>query len=131
MKYELKRKTSQHILLDIGIIIISIIGLVLTEGESIVCVFVGLMASGFLVNEIMRSKDPKFTFDENGFYIGETRYSYKQIEKITTRRDRYVTNMKLIVDGEVVYKFDTSYENANEFIKRLTLSGVEHNLFGR
>lgn len=130
MKYELKRKITQHILLDSGIIIISVIGLVLTEGESIACVFLGLMAGGFLVNEIMRSKDPKFTFDENGFYIGETRYSYKQIEKITTRRDRYVTHMKIIVDGEVVYKFDTSYENANEFIKQLTLSGVEHNLFG-
>ena len=129
MKYELKRKTSQHILLDVGIIIISIIGLVLTEGESIACVFLGLMAGGFLVNEIMRSKDPKFTFDENGFYIGETRYSYKQIEKITTRRDRYVTFMKIIVDGEVVYKFDTSYENENEFIKQLTLHNVEHCLF--
>ena len=131
MKCELKRKTTQHILLDAGIVAVSVIGLVLTEGESIACVFLGLMAAGFLVNEIMRSKDPKFTFDENGFYIGETRYSYKQIEKITTRRDRYVTHMKIIVDGEVVYKFDTSYENANEFIKQLTLSGVEHNLFGR
>ena len=131
MKYELKRKTLQHILLDSGIIIISIIGLVLTDGESIVCVFLGLMAAGFLVNEIMKSKDPKFTFDENGFYIGETRYSYKQIERITTRRDRYVTYAKIIVDGEEVYKFDTSYENANEFFKQLTLSGVEHNLFGR
>ena len=131
MKRELKRKTTQHILLDAGIVAVSVIGLVLTEGESIACVFLGLMAAGFLVNEIMRSKDPKLTFDENGFYIGETRYSYKQIEKITTRRDRYVTHMKIIVDGEVVYKFDTSYENANEFIKQITLSGVEHNLFGR
>ena len=131
MRYEVKRKITQHILLDAGIVVVSIVGLVLTEGENIACVFLGLMAAGFLVNEIMRSKDPKLTFDENGFYIGETRYSYKQIEKITTRRDRYVTNMKIIVDGEVVYKFDTSYENANEFIKQLTLSGVEHNLFGR
>ena len=131
MRYELKRKTTQHILLDAGIVVVSIVGLVLTQGENIACAFLGLMAAGFLVNEIMRSKDPKLTFDENGFYIGETCYSYKQIEKITTRRDRYVTNMKIIVDGEVVYKFDTSYENANEFIKQLTLSGVEHNLFGR
>lgn len=131
MRCELKRKVLQHILLDSGILLVSVIGLVLTEGENIACAFLGLMAAGFLVNEIMRSKDPKFAFDENGFYIGETRYSYKQIEKITTRRDRYVTNMKIIVDGEVVYKFDTSYENANEFIKQITLSGVEHNLFGR
>ena len=129
MRYELKRKITQHILLDAGIVVVSIVGLVLTEGENIACVFLGLMAAGFLVNEIMRSKDPKFTFDENGFYIGETRYSYKQIEKITTRRDRYVTNMKLIVDGEVVYKFDNRYENVKEFVKQLTLSGVDHNLF--
>ena len=129
MKYELKRKTSQHILLDVGIIIISIIGLVLTEGESIVCVFVGMMAAGFLVNEIMRSKDPKFTFDENGFYIGETRYSYSQIERIISRRDRYATFAKIVIDGDEVYKFDTSYENAQEFVKQLTLHNVDHRLF--
>ena len=131
MRYELKRKITQHILLDAGIVVVSIVGLVLTQGENIACAFLGLMAAGFLVNEIMRSKDPKLIFDETGFYIGETRYSYQQIERIKTRRERYVTNMKLIVDGEAVYKFDTSYENANEFIKQLTLSGVEHNLFGR
>ena len=131
MKYELKRKMTQHILLDVAIIVVSVIGLILTDGENIACVFLGLMAAGFLVNEIMRSKDPKLTFDENGFYIGETRYSYQQIERIKTRRERYVTHIKIIVDGEIVYKFDTSYENANEFIKQITLSGVEHNLFGR
>ena len=129
MKRELKRKITQHILLDAGIVVVSIVGLVLTEGENIACAFLGLMAAGFLVNEIMRSKDPKLTFDETGFYIGETRYSYQQIERIKTRRERYVTHIKIIVDGEVVYKFDTSYENANEFIKQLTLSGVDHNLF--
>ena len=129
MRYELKRKITQHILLDAGIVVVSIVGLVLTQGENIACAFLGLMAAGFLVNEIMRSKDPKLIFDETGFYIGETRYSYQQIERIKTRRDRYVTHIKIIVDGEVVYKFDTSYENANEFIKQLTLSGVDHNLF--
>ena len=131
MRYELKRKITQHILLDAGIVVVSIVGLVLTQGENIACAFLGLMAAGFLVNEIMRSKDPKFTFDENGFYIGETRYSYQQIERIKTRRERYVTHIKIIVEGEEIYKFDTSYENANEFIKQITLSGVEHNLFGR
>lgn len=129
MKYELKRKITQHILLDAGIIVVSIIGLVLTEGESIVCVFVGLMASGFLINEIMRSKDPKFTFDETGFYIGETRYSYGDIEKVSSRRDRYVTFAKIIIDGDEVYKFDTSYENAQEFVRQLTLHNVDHRLF--
>lgn len=131
MRYELKRKVLQHILLDSGILLVSVIGLVLTEGENIACVFLGLMAAGFLVNEIMRSKDQKFTFDENGFYIGDMYYNYKQIERITTHRERYVTHMKIIVEGETVYKFDTSYENSNEFIKQLTLNGVEHNLFGR
>lgn len=129
MRYELKRKITQHILLDAGIVVVSIVGLVLTEGESIVCVFVGLMASGFLINEIMRSKDPKLTFDETGFYIGETRYSYESIEKVSSRRDRYVTFAKIIIDGDEIYKFDTSYENAQEFVKQLTLHNVEHRLF--
>ena len=131
MKYELKRKMTQHVLLDVAIIVVSVIGLILTDGENIACVFLGLMAAGFIVNEIMRSKDPKFTFDENGFYIGETRYSYSQIERIISHRDRYATFAKIVIDGDDVFKFDTSYENANEFIKQLTLSGVEHNLFGR
>ncbi len=131
MKYELKRKTTKGILLGVLIMAIGIFAAVIGEEVAIFGAFFALMGGGSVVNEIMRSKDPKFTFDENGFYIGETRYSYKKIEKITTRRDRYVTNMKIIIDGEVVYKFDTSYENANEFIKQLTLSGVEHNLFGR
>ena len=122
MRHELKIKTLQHILLDVAIIVVSVVGLILTGGENIACIFLGLMASGFLVNEIMRSKDSKFTFDENGFYIGETHYSYKQIERMSTRRERYVTHIKIIVDGEAVYKFDTSYENANEFIKQITLS---------
>lgn len=131
MKRELNRKTTKGILLGVLIMAIGILAAVIGEEVAIFGAFFALMGGGSVVNEIMRSRDPKLTFDETGFYIGETRYSYKQIEKITTRRDRYVTNMKIIVDGEVVYKFDTSYENANEFIKQLTLSGVEHNLFGR
>ena len=129
MKYELKRKVLQHILLDSGILLVSVIGLVLTEGENIACVFVGLMAAGFLVNEIMKSKDPKLTFDEKSFYIGETRYSYSQIERIISHRDRYATFAKIVIDGDEVYKFDTSYENAQEFVKQLTLHNVDHRLF--
>ena len=129
MKFELKRKTTKGIVFGALIMAIGILAAVIGEEVAIFGAFFALMGGGSVVNEIMRSKDPKLTFDETGFYIGETRYSYKQIEKITTRRDRYVTNMKIIVDGEVVYKFDTSYENANEFIKQLTLSGVDHNLF--
>ena len=131
MKFELKRKTTKGIVFGALVMAFGIFAIVIGGEVEIFGVFFALMGGGSVVNEIVRSKDPKFTFDENEFYIGETRYSYKQIEKITTRRDRYVTNMKIIVDGEVVYKFDTSYENANEFIKQITLSGVEHNLFGR
>ncbi len=131
MKYELKRQTMKNILIYGLVAVVGIFVALISEDISIFGVFFMLMGAGFVVNEIVRSKDPKFTFDENGFYIGETRYSYKQIERITTRRDRYVTYMKIIVDDIEVYKFDTSYENANEFVKQLTLSGVEHNLFGR
>lgn len=131
MRYELKRKTTKGILIGTLVMAWGIFATIIGEEVAIFGAFFALMGGGSVVNEIVRSKDPKFTFDENSFYIGETRYSYKQIERITTRRDRYVTHMKIIVDGVEVYKFDTSYENANEFIKQLTLSGVEHNLFGR
>ena len=49
MRYELKRKITQHILLDAGIVVVSIVGLVLTEGANIACAFLCLMAAGFLV----------------------------------------------------------------------------------
>ena len=131
MKYELRRKTTKGILIGALIMALGIFAVVIGQEVEVFGAFLALMGGGSIVNEIVRSKDPKFTFDETGFYIGETRYSYKEIERISTRRDKYVTYVKIIVDGVEVYKFDTSYENANEFFKQLTLSGVEHNLFGR
>ena len=129
MKYELRRNTTRNILFDSAIVAVAVIGLILTKGESIVCVFLALMGAGVIVNELMRSKDPKLTFDETGFCIGETRYSYKDIERISSRRDRNVTYVKIIIDGDEVYKFDTSYENVGEFVKQLTLHNVDHRLF--
>lgn len=129
MKYELKRNTKRNIIFDSAIIAVSIVFVVLTKGENPVCVFLALMGGGVLVNEIVRSKDPTLIFDETGFYIGERRISYNQIERVSSHRDRNVTYAKIIVDGEEVYKFDTSYENVGEFIKQLTLSGVEHKLY--
>ena len=129
MKYELKRNTRRNILFDSVIIAVSIVFVVLTKGENLVCVFLALMGGGVLVNEIVRSKEPPLIFDETGFYIGERRFSYNQIERVSSRRDRNATYAKIIVDGEEVYKFDTSYENAGEFIKQLTFCGVEHKLY--
>ena len=131
MEYELRRKTTKGILIGALIMALGIFAAVIGQEVEIFGAFFALVGGGSIVNEIVRSKDPKFTFDETGFYIGETRYSYKEIERISSRRDRNVTYVKIIVDGVEVYKFDTSYENANEFFKQLTLSGVEHNLFGR
>ena len=129
MKYELKRNTRRNILFDSVIIVVSIVFVVLTKGENLVCVFLTLMGGGVLVNEIVRSKEPTLIFDETGFYIGERRFSYNQIERVSSRRDRNVTYAKIIVNGEEVYKFDTSYENSGEFIKQLTLNAVEHKLY--
>ena len=42
---------------------------------------------------------------------------------------KYVVWVSIIVQGEVVYKFDNSYKNYKEFVKQLTLHNVEHNLF--
>ena len=129
MKYELRRNTTRNILFDSAVVAVAVVGIVLSKGENLVCVFLALMGAGVMVNELMRSKDPKLIFDENGFCIGERRFSYNQIDRVTSRRGRNATYAKIIVDGEEVYKFDTSYENAGEFIKQLTLSGVEHKLY--
>ena len=83
-----------------------------------------------MVNEIIRiKKDEKFTFDENGFRIGDIPYRYDSIEKIESNRWRYLVWVKIIVDGEIVYRFDNGYENYKEFVKQLTLHNVEHDLF--
>lgn len=82
-----------------------------------------------LLQNPRRRKDEKFTFDENGFRIGDTPYRYDSIEKIASNRWRHLLKAKIIVDGKIVYRFDNDYENYKEFAKQLTLHNVEHDLF--
>lgn len=130
MKYELKRKTVKSILIYSAVLAVGILTALLDDDIGVFGVFFGFFSVGFIINELVHLKDPKLTFDEKGFYIGEMRYSYSNIERISSHRGKYITYIKIIVDGEPICKFDTSYENANEFIKQLTLNGIEHNLFG-
>ena len=132
MKYELKRPVRKNLLTYGGILIFGIVMAIMEylSEEFVFCGFIIILLSGgFALYEVVRSKEPVFIFDEKGFVIGETQYSYRSIDEIASRRDRHVTYVKIIVGGETVYKFDTSYENANEFVKQLTLHNVDHNLF--
>ena len=132
MKYELKRPVRKNLLTYGGVLIFGIVMAIMEylSEEFVFCGFIIILLSGgFALYEVVRSKEPVFIFDEKGFVIGETQYSYRSIDEIASRRDRHVTYVKIIVGGETVYKFDTSYENANEFVKQLTLHNVDHNLF--
>lgn len=140
MKYELKRKSGKNmkgwgIFIFLGYIYLA---LRIDYEEGIFYgVLIMLVGAGLLIYEFIRSKGPVLTFDKNEFYIGETRYSYKDITRVDSwysRRIIYYKRrmyVKIIVDDKVVYKFDSDYENSNEFVKQLTLHGVEHNIFGR
>ncbi len=132
MKYELKRPVRKNLLIYGGMLIFGVV-MAIMEYLSDEFVLVGLIlilvGGGCAFYEVVHSKAPTLTFDEKGFVIGETQYSYRNIEEIVSRRERHATYVKVIVGGETVYKFDTSYENANEFVKQLTLNGVDHNLF--
>ncbi len=132
MKYELKRPVRKNLLIYGGMLIFGVV-MAIMEYLSDEFVFVGfiliLVGGGSAFYEVVRSKGPVLTFDEKGFWIGETHYSYRSIDEIASRRDRHATYVKIIVGGETVYKFDTTYENSNEFVKQLTLNGVDHNLF--
>ena len=95
-----------------------------------------LVGAGLLIYEFIRSKSPVLIFDKNEFYIDETRYSYKDITRVDSwyqiravyKRTVYV---KIIVDDKVVYKFDSDYENYNEFVKQLTRHHIELKLSDR
>ena len=103
----------------------------LISGEYLAFAILFVIGAGLMINELIRiKKDEKLTFDENGFHIGETPYRYEDIEEVDSLRIRYIVWVRIIIGGEVVYRFDNSYKNYKEFVKQLTLSGVEHNLFG-
>ena len=131
MKYELKRKTTLNILLYSLLVILGAAILIFAsdEGDIFGSILLLLAGGGFIVNELVRSKDLALIFDENGFQIGDTRYSYSNIERVESHRIKHTRYVRIVVDGEVVYKFDNRYENVKEFVKQLTLSGVDHNLF--
>lgn len=131
MKYELKRPIKTNMIVSA---VFLIAGLVFLFGGGVYYSVYGFLLMtvgiGFFIYEFIRSKDKKFTFDETGFYIGDMRYSYSDIEQIESSRFKYTTYVRIIVNGSEIYKFDNSYKGAKEFVKQLTLNGVDHNLFG-
>ena len=139
MSYELKRQSRKNIR-NCGIfILLGYIYLALGvdyEDHIFYGTCIMLVGAGLLIYEFIRSKSPVLIFDKNEFYIDETRYSYKDITRVDSwhqiravyKRTVYV---KIIVDDKVVYKFDSDYENYNEFVKQLTRHHIEHKLSDR
>ena len=119
MKYQLKRQININMICYCVPLVIGLCALF--GGEYLSFAILLTISIGLIVNEIIRiKKDEKFTFDENGFRIGDTPYRYDSIEKIESNRWRYLVR---------VYRFDNGYENYKEFVKQLTLHNVEHDLF--
>ena len=107
-----------------------VIGLIaLLWGELFTFAVCFLITACFMINELRYLKTPKLTFDESGFQIVDKVYRYEDIEKVDSFRMKYVVWVSIIVQGEVVYKFDNSYSNYKEFAKQLSLHNVEHDLF--
>lgn len=131
MKYELKRPTKSNVIIYVAFALFGVVALLAGGIYIIFGALVMLFGVGLAIYEIIRGKDPTLVFDENGFYIGETRHSYRDIEEIKSYRHKSTTYVTIIIGGNEVYKFDSSYENSNEFVKQLTLHGVEHDIFGR
>lgn len=131
MKYELKRATKINILISSVLSVVGVLFIAFgsSAGDRAGGAVFLILGIGWIINELMRSKDPKLTFDENGFRIGDTPYRYESIEKIESNRWRYLVRVRIIVDGKIVYRFDNGYENYKEFVKQLTLHNVEHDLF--
>ena len=128
MKYELKRQIKVNMICYCVPLFIALCALI--SGEYLAFAILFVIGAGLMINELLRiKKDKPFTFDENGFQIGETPYSYTDIEKVDSNRYRYLVWVRIIVDGNIVYKFDNSYKNYKEFARQLTLHNVEHELF--
>lgn len=128
MKYELKRQININMICYCVPLFIALCALI--SGEYLAFAILFVIGAGLMINELVRNKkDEKFTFDENGFHIGETPYRYEDIEEVDSLRMRYIVWVRIIVDGNIVYKFDNSYKNYKEFAKQLTLHNVEYDLF--
>ena len=128
MKYELKRQININMICYCAPLVIALCALI--SGEYLAFAILFVIGAGLMINELIRiKKDEKLTFDENGFHIGETPYRYEDIEEVDSLRMRYIVWIRIIIGGEVVYRFDNSYKNYKEFAKQLTLHNVEHELF--
>lgn len=128
MKYELKRQININMICYCAPLVIALCALI--SGEYLAFAILFVIGAGLMINELIRiKKDEKLTFDENGFHIGETPYRYEDIEEVDSLRMRYIVWVRIIIGGEVVYRFDNSYKNYKEFAKQLTLHDVEHDLF--
>ena len=128
MKYELKRQIKVNMICYCVPLFIALCALI--SGEYLAFAILFVIGAGLMINELVRNKkDEKLTFDENGFQIGETPYSYTDIEKVDSNRYKYLVWVRIIIDGNIVYKFDNSYKNYKEFARQLTLHNVEHDLF--
>ena len=81
MKYELKRQIKVNMICYCVPLFIALCALI--SGEFLAFAILFVIGAGLMINELVRNKkDEKFTFDENGFQIGETPYSYTDIEKV-------------------------------------------------
>ena len=127
MKYQLKRQININMICYCAPLGIGLIALLL--GESFTFAICFLITACFMINELRYLGVPEMTFDESGFQILDKVYRYEDIEKVDTFRMKYVVWVSIIVQGEVVYKFDNSYSNYKEFAKQLSLHNVEHDLF--
>ena len=128
MKYELKRQIKVNMICYCVPLFIALCALI--SGEYLAFAILFVIGAGLMINELIRiKKDEKLTFDENGFHIGETPYRYEDIEEVDSLRMRYIVWVRIIIGGEVVYRFDNSYKNYKEFARQLTLHNVEHDLF--
>lgn len=131
MKYELKRNIRTNIIVS-GVFTVLGILCFLLDSKDIdrVCgIAFALLGIGGMIYELYKSKEPTLIFDENGFYIGDTRYNYSDIERIDSTRFMNSKHVSIIVEGDTVFEFDNGYENYKEFVKQLTLCKIDHNLF--
>ena len=129
-KYDLKRPLKMNVLIYCCFVPWGILFIVLGGNQETLAggLAIIMFSVVMVIYEFLRSKSPKLIFDKNGFCIGDKQYSYCDIEKVKSRRTRFLRYSKIVVSGKTVFKFDSCYENLDLFIKELTLHNVEHNL---
>ncbi len=134
MKYELRLKKSEFavgvIFALIGVAIF-VVGRIIDDDDlpvfGLLFLFFSIAAVVYL--KIKESGDRLF-FDESCFTVGEKRYLYSQIERIKATRIKNLVIFSIYVDGEMVFSFNSSYENINEFQRMLVMNNVYFNPYG-